>query len=387
MNRIICDICGSEYAQTAQCCPICGYTRQGTEKIAAAAAGETVRTKVKGGRFSSKNVKKRQKAMRQAPSVQQTKEQNPNKPLLIVIALLLAAIALVSLYIGVRFFRGRDAYLGGGTAESTSHPPESTAPPVVPCSGIVLGTGVLDLEEAGEQKQLELKLLPENTTDLPAFVSSDPAVATVSQTGVLTAVGTGQAIITVTCGEKQAQCTVVCWFREETTAPPQTSQPAETSGPAVLTLDQSDVSFFNPGESFTLYVTRGGTAVSRSQVTWTSTDPSIASVQEGHVTAVGPGVATITAEYGGEKASCIVRCQFQDTSWTASSTDVTVTVGQSFQLTVGNQSGETADVTWAMDKEGIVSIDGKTVTAEAVGVATLTATVDGVDVSCIVRVK
>ena len=48
MNRIICDICGSEYPETSDRCPICSYARQGNEKVVAA-AGETVRTKVKGG--------------------------------------------------------------------------------------------------------------------------------------------------------------------------------------------------------------------------------------------------------------------------------------------------------------------------------------------------
>ena len=41
MNRIICDICGCEYAETAEICPVCGYPRPGTEKAAVAAA-ETV---------------------------------------------------------------------------------------------------------------------------------------------------------------------------------------------------------------------------------------------------------------------------------------------------------------------------------------------------------
>ena len=52
MNRIICDICGSEYPENEERCPICGYPRQGNEKAAVTAA-EVSYTKVKGGRFSS----------------------------------------------------------------------------------------------------------------------------------------------------------------------------------------------------------------------------------------------------------------------------------------------------------------------------------------------
>lgn len=402
MNRIICDICGSEYAETADRCPICSYPRQGTEKIAAA-AGEAVRTKVKGGRFSTKNVKKRRKAQRKAAAGGD--QGRSNKPLLIVIAILLAAIALVSVYIGVRFFRGWGAYTGSRQEEtpaSTPVPAQTTLPSTVPCAGLVLEASVMDLEQIGEQVQLAVKPMPENTTDTLSYVSADPSVATVSETGLVTAVGSGQTTITITCGAALEECMVVCWFPEETTAPQETTQPVtateppETSKateatkapePAVLTLDQSDVSFFNPGESFTLRVKLGGTSVSRSNVTWTSSDPDVATVENGLVTAVGKGTVTITAEYQGQKASCIVRCQFQDTSWTASATDVTLAVGESFRLTVTNGSGETADAIWTMSVDGIVSIDGRTVTGRAPGTVTLTATVDGVTVSCIVRVK
>lgn len=396
MNRIICDICGSEYPETADRCPICSYPRQGNEKIVAA-SGEAVRTKVKGGRFSSKNVKKRRKAQHKAAA--EAQEKNPNKPLLIVIAILLIAIALVSLYIGVRFFRGREAYTGGRRPQTTSPAttaPTQTVPPTVPCSGIVLESSVLDLEVLGEQKQLSVQRIPVDTTDALTYVSADPAVAVVSETGLITAVGSGQTTVTVTCGAVSETCTVVCWFREETTAPPETTQPPETTEateeteaaePAALTLDQSDVSFFSENESFTLYVKLGGTSISRAQVTWTSSDPGVATVEDGTVTAVGKGTATITAAYEGKTASCIVRCRFQDTSWQASSTDVTLAVGESFPLTVTNSSGETADAVWTMSADGVVSIDGSTVTGRAPGTVTLTATVDGVTLTCIVRVQ
>ena len=62
MNQIICDICGSEYPEGYDRCPVCSYPRQGGEKIVAAGAVEAAQEKVKGGRFSAKNVKKRQKA-------------------------------------------------------------------------------------------------------------------------------------------------------------------------------------------------------------------------------------------------------------------------------------------------------------------------------------
>lgn len=391
----------------------------------AAASVEAAQTKVKGGRFSSKNVKKRRKAQQKAEKAQ--REKNPNKPLIIVVIILIIAILLVALYIGVRFFRGRNDYRPAPqtTAPATTAPTETTVPPTVPCAGIVLESSVLDLETLGEQKQLALRLMPEDTTDAVSYVSADPAVAQVSETGLITAVGPGQTTVTITCGGVSKSCTVVCWFQEETTLPPETAAPTEAPKPtepkatqpkatepkptqpkatepkptqpketepkpteaAVLKLDQDDVSCFTQYEVFTLSVKLGSSSVSRSKVTWTSSDPNVATVENGKVTAVGKGTATITAEYEGKSASCIVRCRFADTSWKASVTDVTVSVGESFRLTVTNNSGEKADAIWTMSVDGVVSIDGRTVTGRAPGTVTLTTTVDGVTMTCIVRVK
>lgn len=403
MNRIICDICGTEYAETSECCPICGYPRQGTEKTAAV-AGDTVRTKVKGGRFSSKNVKKRRKAQRQAA---EGKERS-DKPLLIVIALLAAAIVLVSLYIALRFFWGSDFGSDRRPNQAAKTAPAvTTAAPAVPCAGIVMDTAVIALDAPGQEQQLVLTVLPEDTTDALHYATSDAGVVSVSEDGKLTAVGPGQAVVTITCGAVVKECTVVCWFEEETTAPPATTVPPETAAPTEateskpeapkgLTLDQSDVSFFEAGQSITIRVKLDGKSVSRSDVTWTSSDPGVATVENGLVTTISKGTATITASYQGKKATCIVRCRFENPAgssdqgtadWKASHCDVSIKVGESFPLTVKNGSGETADAIWTMSIDGIVSIDGKTVIGRAPGTVTLKTTVDGITFTCIVRVR
>ena len=410
MNRIICDTCGSEYSETLERCPVCTYPRQGTEKVVAAEAA-AVAAKVKGGRFSSKNVKKRQKAQRKAAQGEQG--GNPNKPLIIVIILLLIAILLVGAYIAVRFLRGA-GYLGSPAkpqTTATTVPTETTQPPTVPCQGIVMEVNVLDLEALGEQKQLAATAVPADTTDVLTFVSADPAVAEVDDSGLVTAVGSGQTTITITCGDVVKTCTVVCWFQPETTVPVETTAPVETvaptqpqeTEPAVLKLDPEDVSCFTAGETFNVYVRLGSSSVGRSKVTWSSSNEKVATVEKGVVTAVGKGEATITAEYNGQKATCIVRCRFenepetkptegeqekpQDTAWKASHSDVSITVGESFRLTVKNQEGKTADAIWTQSSEGIVSVEGKTITGRAPGTVTLTATVEGVTFTCIVRVK
>lgn len=414
MDQIICDICGSAYSETAERCPICNYPRQGNE-AKAVCREETVKTKAKGGHFSSKNVKKRRKAKMKTGKANKPKS---DKPLIVTIILLLIAIMLVSAYIVFRFWGGRNELSGllqKEPAVTTTVPTVPTTEALlVPCTGLQMANSVVELAGIGEQFQLAVKPAPENTTDVVVYASSDDSVATVSETGVVTAVGAGQAQITVTCGDASASCLVDCWFQTETepvetTQPPvtepqqtqpQPTEPKPTEKP-VLVLDPVDVSCFSAGETFTIYPRFGGSSVRRSKVEWSSSDPKIAVVENGIVTAVSKGVATITATYEGQKAECTVRCRFEDskpaedeqeqkpqsTSWKASHTDVTITVGESFRLTVKNSAGETADAIWTMDVSGIVSVDGKTVTGGAPGVVTLTTTVDGITLTCIVRVK
>ena len=428
MNQIICDTCGSAYPEGYDRCPVCSYPRQGGEKVVAAGAVEAAPEKVKGGRFSAKNVKKRHKAQKKAALAAQAaeaaagrpeKQGNPNKPLWVTIILLLLAIALVTAYILVRFGRGMGFFPPAQqtTAAATTVPTETTQPPTVPCAAITLDTSVIALDEAGQQHQIGMRVIPEKTTDVLSFVSQDPAVAQVDGNGLLTAVGSGQTTVTITCGQIVRECTIVCWFETETTAPvettaptvPQeTTKPTEPNEPAVLKLDPEDASCFTAGETFVIYPRLGDASVGRSKVTWSTSDPKVAKVDNGTVTAVGKGTATITAEYDGMKAICMVRCRFENAAeptegeqggqqeeqgsqqtadWKASHSDVSIVVGESFRLKVTNSAGETAKAIWTMDLDGVVAIDGRTITGKAPGTVTLTTTVDGVTMTCIVRVK
>ena len=430
MNQIICDICGSEYPEGYDRCPTCSYPRQGGEKIVAAGAVEAAQEKVKGGHFSSKNVKKRRKAQKkaaqayvaeeayaeeEAEAVPAHQERSSNKPLWITIILLLIAIILVGIYIVMRFGQGLGAFLPVQTTvpTTTAAPTETTQPPTVPCAGMTLESPVIALDEVGQQLRIGMKLVPENTTDALSFVSQDPAVVQVDAEGVLTAVGSGQTTVTITCGKVVRECSVVCWFEDATTAPvettaptapPETTKATEATEPAVLKLDQEDVSCFKKGETFNLYASVGSKSIGRSKITWSTSDSKVAKVENGTVTAVGKGTATITAEYNGMKATCIVRCRFEEpaeteapkqedqggqqaSDWKASHSDVSISVGEVFRLKVTNSAGETAKAIWTMDREGVVSIDGRSVTGRAPGTVTLTTTVDGVTLTCIVRVK
>ena len=67
MNKIVCDLCGTSYPETAPQCPICGTAKSDTAKTKPDA--ESGYAYVKGGRFSHANVRKRNAGQKDLPRV------------------------------------------------------------------------------------------------------------------------------------------------------------------------------------------------------------------------------------------------------------------------------------------------------------------------------
>lgn len=78
----------------------------------------------------------------------------------------------------------------------------------IACTGIVISTTELLMFEPGKTEQLTTTVTPPNTMDVISWKSSNVDVATVTNTGLVKAVGYGTAEITVTCGTQTAICHV-----------------------------------------------------------------------------------------------------------------------------------------------------------------------------------
>ena len=74
-------------------------------------------------------------------------------------------------------------------------------------------------------------------------------------------------------------------------------------------------------------------------------------------------------------------------TWSISHTDVTIKVGESFNLRLKSSEGETATVTWTASKSGYVTISGNKITGKAKGTVTVSCEHGGETYECIVRVK
>ncbi len=417
MSKVICDVCGTAFAETAAQCPICGCAKTPT---AQAVAGEnenmsgentTAYNYVKGGRFSKGNVKRtnrnnppaRRQQRQQENNWNQDEPQENNKGLILVVAVLLLAIVLVVVYIGVKvFFTDMTPDVGNdATNQSTSATDDttpSTDPSAIPCTKIELGGDLVELG-ANEQYLLEARPTPENTTDKLVFTSENPDIAVVDANGLITPVGYGQTIIRVTCGSITAECTVVSTVGESV-PDSQPTEPSTTPAPDGFVLklntykDSGEITISTFGGSHKLYTEVNG--VKASDIVWTVEDPAVATVENGVVVGVGKGTTKVIATIGDQTATCLVRCAFETPAETEpapyriSHTDVTIKKGESFTLNLKDSEGANVQgVEWTASEEGVVEISGNKITGGTVDKltkVTVSAEYDGVTYKCIVYV-
>lgn len=192
---------------------------------------------------------------------------------------------------------------------------QSGKPRPVEVSGIALDHTELAMT-VGDAVTLVATVSPENATDKSvSWSSSDTAVATVDEAGKVTAVGAGSATVTAKAGEKTAACSVTVSAAQETPTPtpdptptPQPPAPEPPANVAVssVTLNTTTLSL-TEGDTITLTATVGPENATDKTVTWSSSDPNVATVdQSGKVTAAVAGTAVITAVAGEKSASCTV---------------------------------------------------------------------------------
>lgn len=125
-----------------------------------------------------------------------------------------------------------------------------------------------------------------------AWSSSNTAVATVSESGTVTAKGTGEAIITAKAGKLEAQCKVTV---------------SDSFIPVKSVTFEHDELIVHKGDSYKISVTVLPENATDKTVTWTSSDPGIATItQEGIITGIGSGWVDITAKAGEIEAVCKV---------------------------------------------------------------------------------
>ena len=196
--------------------------------------------------------------------------------------------------------------VGAGEADVTVSVADANISSTTHVKVVILPTGVeapetLSLELNGEAtKALGAKMTPEDATDVKlAYLSSDESVATVDESGNVTAVGVGECTITTTIVADTTATAEDAGVDSEMLVVPENAK-AETKvtvGKAIesITLDSNE-GVLTVGNTHTIKATVFPEDATDKAVTWKSSDESIATVDaEGNVTAKDTGNATITA--------------------------------------------------------------------------------------------
>ena len=163
----------------------------------------------------------------------------------------------------------------------------TVAAAIVPVTGVTLDKTTLTMG-TGDEQTLVPTVAPEDATNKNVtWTSSDTAVATVAN-GVVTAVGAGNATITATTedGSHTATCAVTV---------------------IGVTLNKTELTLMTDKEE-TLVATVLPENAANKNVTWTSSNTAVATVNNGVVKGVSDGeaVITVTTEDGNQTATCAV---------------------------------------------------------------------------------
>ena len=227
----------------------------------------------------------------------------------------------------------------------------------------------LDADEmtltVGDEGQLQATVAPEDATDADVdWSSSDVSVATVDGAGNVTAVAEGTATITAKAGDKAATCTVTV--------------KAATIAVTSVELDADEMTL-KVGDEGQLQATVAPENAANKSVTWSSSNESVATVeQNGNISAVGVGEATITVTTtdGGKTATCKVTVNKKAGAISYATASVNKTFGDA---NFTNELTKTGDgtVTYSSSDTKVAEVNATTgeVTIMGKGEATITATV------------
>ena len=433
MSKIVCDVCGTPFAETEDQCPICGTAK--TESTRSASGTDSGYAYVKGGRFSQSNVRKHNSGKQELPRVAPEEKAEPQQPaeevvpvpvedkpvaekpeprrpapqrpvrahtggepqkrpvptprprreepqdeqpsnlgLIIIVVVLLVAIIAVCAYIGIYVY---DKYSNKPTDPNADPGSTSSQPLDVPCTGISVAGGVstYTFTELGQEWQIEILAQPANTTDELDW-EYDENVVKVEARGnywCITPVGPGETEIVVSCGEHSATLNVVS---ELTNVP---CNGISINGPASYS--------FTSAEPLSVGVICDP-VFTTDEITWTYDQAVISIAQDGEQWVITPlvsGTTTATVTCGEYSASMSITVNLEADfvlKWACNS-DITLSgYGTSWRIYNGEVPVEnivftSSDESIATVKDGRVYIwaNGKVTITATYGTQTITMTV------------
>lgn len=204
--------------------------------------------------------------------------------------------------------------------------------------------------------------------ELAKWASYNVNIATVDQSGKVTAVRKGSTTISARIGLTYKKCTV---------------KVVDSS----IKVNKPTAVIYTGGTSTQTVQLRATVKGASKAVTWTSLNPAVATVDEkGKVTSVSAGQAVIMATANGKTDTCVVKVLKNSISLNMDTMQLgTKGNGSAIKLTP-TIVGTGKSVKWTTSDKTVATVSGGRVTGKNTGTAIITATANGVSATCEVTV-
>ena len=248
------------------------------------------------------------------------------------------------------------------TNPTNPNPPTSDGTEV---TGIKLNTNNISVTVGGTVKV--------EYTVLPATATNKNVVWSVDNKDIITVYRDGRIV-----GKKAgvARATVKTYNNKTATVVVTVSN--NVINPTAVSLNISSKSIY-VGDSFNLIATVSPSNATNKQITWSSSNNKVASVNNGRVTGIGAGTATITAKTSNGKTATakitVTKKTINPTSITLNTSSLTIGEGKSSTLvaTVLPANANNKTVTWSSSNNSIATVTNGKVTGKKAGNTIITA--------------
>ncbi|WP_300268004.1 Ig-like domain-containing protein [uncultured Flavonifractor sp.] len=306
-KMIHCEYCGEDYASTYKHCPFCDEVPLDDEDFD---GDEDSPRRVRGGKRLVTNT--RGGGYGRGPSPLRL------VGIIISLAIIIAAVIIVISVIIPLVTKGSsvtdpstvESVMPTDSAQPSVEPTDSPEPTETIPADQTATDFTLSLTEFSLSNRypdpitLTVTFIPEGSTGTITWTSSDPEVASVDETGKVSAgTKTGNATITATM---PGGVTHTCLVHNSVTtgASTSTGSGSGTTTSTALSLNRTDFTLSKTYPSFQVEVS--GTS---STPVWSIGNSAVATVSgDGTVTYVGKGTTTLTCTVDGKTLTCTVRC-------------------------------------------------------------------------------
>lgn len=236
----------------------------------------------------------------------------------------------------------------------------------------------------GDKEKIVVTIMPSNMKiNNVTWSSSNTNVAVVNENGNITAIGVGEAIITVTTQDGKHSATIKVVVAKDA---------VRVNG---ISLNKTNINL-NVHDTYKLNSTVTPNNASNKSVTWSSSNPSVVSVdQNGNIKALkeGTAVITVTTNDGGYKASATVKVKaIRVNGVSLDKKNVSLFVNESVKLSsvVKPSNATNKSVTWSSSNPAVATVDANgNVKALSAGTTVITVRTNdgGYTAKCTITVK